>query len=913
MRIAEWTNRSERPGQHRVRRSPHRWYRSWRGRFDVAWPAILLSAVLGTTPAGAAAQAPLDRMARLSVDSVTVEQALQALRRSAGVSLLYSPDLLPVDRRVSCACDRVTVREVLERILEGANLTFRSSGTQIRIVPVSHANGEARRLTGGIAGQILAADTRQPVGNAMVQLDGGRAVVSGAAGSFLLREVAPGTHRLRVTSIGWAEKTVEYIAITGGDTTRVMILLERTTIPLPAIVVAPGTFSLLEDVSPGARQSLTREEIQAMPQVGEDIFRAMKRLPGVASSDISTKLSVRGGADSEVLVRLDGLELYEPYHMKDWDGAVGIIDLNALGGVELAAGGFGVEHGDRMAGVFDMHSRTSVGDARTTLGLSITNLTAMSRGGFASGNGAWLASARQGFMGLVIKLIGEDERLSPQYYDVFGKVSYQLSPSNLITAHVLRAGDNFGLHDENTNDLERVDLDTGWGSSYGWLTWESTPHRRVSATTMAWFGQVTRNRDGLVVDYGRPGMPDTISAQDDRGFTFAGLRHDLGVELSDRALVKAGADVRRLHADYSYFALTSTQFLNAQGVPDIVDKRVDISLDNRGTQLGAWLAARVRPTERLSAEVGLRYDKVTHTGDDNTAPRLLASFDVGPRTMLRGSWGRYWQSHGIQQLEVGDGETAYYPAERSDQVALGIQHRLRRGIDLRLELYDRRIADERPRFINLEQDLRIFPEVEGDRLRVDPVRGRARGVELTVERREGGRWAWSASYSLALAEDEIPGLGGQPCGSDQVCSGRLWLPRLYDQRHTIDFQAGYRPGRDWNLSLAWKYHSGWPATAWYYDGVTQPDGRYFWSREFGPVRGIRMPAYHRLDLRVTRDFTVRGNPLNVFVDLFNLYDRTNLASWRYDGMVRNGLPVTVRHDGQTLLPRLPTFGLRYEF
>jgi hypothetical protein len=906
MRTHEENEGSRRRGADRVGSRP---------RFGrkAAGIAFLLGLALGQSPARVFAQSPLDSIARLSLDSVTVEQALQALGRTAGVSLLYSPDLLPRDRRVSCSCEQVTVRAALERILADTDLTFRAVGKQIRIMPRRQSDDGPARSAGVIRGRILASDTGEPVGHAMVQLDDGRGVLSDGNGGFLLRDAPPGGHRLRITSLGWVEKIVDYVTVTAGDTTRLTVMLERTTVPLPAIVVAPGTFSLLEDVAPDPRRSLTREEIQTMPQVGEDIFRAMKRLPGIASSDISTKLNVRGGSDAEVLVRLDGLELYEPYHMKDWDGAVGIIDLNAVGGVELSAGGFGVEHGDHMAGVLDMQTRTSPDEPRTTLGVSITNVTAMSRGGFDGGRGAWLASARQGFMGLVIKLIGEDERLSPQYYDVFGKVAWQPGGSSVLTAHVLHAGDSFGLHASDENGLDYVDLDTGWGSSYGWLTWDWTPSPRLSATTMAWLGSVTRSRDGLVVDYGRPDMPDSILVDDNRDFTFAGLRHDLGIELSGRVMLKAGFDARRLHAGYSYFALTATQFLDEQGVPDIRDNRVDEALDERGTQLGTWLAVRTRPAHGLTAEAGVRYDRVTHTGDDNVAPRLLASLELGPRTTLRGSWGRYWQSQGIQQLEVGDGETTYYPAERSDQLALGIEHRLGRGIDLRLEAYDRRIADERPRFINLEQDLRIFPELEGDRVRVDPIRGRARGIELGVERREGGRWAWSANYSLALAEDEIPAAGGQPCPADETCTGRIWLPRHYDQRHTIDFQAAYRPGRAWNLSIAWKYHSGWPATEWTYNAVPQPDGRLFWSRSFGPVRGIRLPAYTRLDLRVTRELTVRGNPLSVFLDVFNLYDHTNIASWRYDPVVVGGVPGTRRHDGLTLLPRLPTLGLRYEF
>jgi hypothetical protein len=884
--------------------------RSW--NLGVA-TAILVHvvAMLGGSPARSGAQTPLDAAAGLTVEGAGVEAALQLLGRSSGVSLVFSPDLLPRDRVVTCRCADLTVREALRRILIGTGLTFRSAGRNIRIVPA--ANGTPGAQTGEVVGRVVAADADEPVVNALVRLDDGPGVLSGRDGSFRLRSAPPGAHSLRVTSLGWAERVVDGVQVEAAGTTEVVVRLERAVIPLPEILVAPGTFRLLEEVSPGGARTLSRDEIQTMPQVGEDVFRAMKRLPGVSSHDISTKLNIRGGASSEVMLRLDGLELYEPYHLKDWDGAVGIVDLNALGGVELTTGGFGAEYGDRMAGVLDMRSRTETGQAKTTLGLSVTNVTAMSRGAFADGKGAWLASARRGFMGIVIKLTGGDDRISPQYYDLFGKVSWAPNAKNVFTAHVLQAGDHLGLHEREVNGLEGIDFDSGWDSSYGWVTWEASPHRRVRATTMAWTGRVTRRRHGMVADFGRPDMPDSVSALDDRLFTFAGLRQDLGVELSDRALLAAGVDVRALHADYAYRASTVTQVLLPDGMPGLDRHSVDLAPDDRGSQVGAYFAARVRPVPALSTEVGVRYDRMSHTGDENVAPRVLAALDLGERTTLRGSWGRYFQSHGIQELEVADGELVYYPAERSDQVAVGIQHSFRGGVDARVELYRRDVGDQRPRFINLEQDLRIFPEVEGDRLRVDPGRGRMRGVELTVERRTGRRWDWWASYALAVAEDEYPDLEGGSCTETDPCADGPWVPRQYDQRHTVGLQVTYRPAPAWDVSWAWAYHSGWPVTLSSYELATLADGNRFWVRSFEALRGSRLPAYHRLDVRVTRDMTVRGGTLRAYLDLFNVYDRTNVASYRYDFRMENGTPVSVRRNGLTLMPLLPTIGFRYEF
>ena len=48
---------------------------------------------------------------------------------------------------------------------------------------------------------------------------------------------------------------------------------------------------------------------------------------------------------------MDGLELFEPFHLKQWDAVLSILSSETVGDVDLITGGFPAEYGDSSAGV----------------------------------------------------------------------------------------------------------------------------------------------------------------------------------------------------------------------------------------------------------------------------------------------------------------------------------------------------------------------------------------------------------------------------------------------------------------------------------------------------------------------------------------------------------------------------------
>lgn len=761
------------------------------------------------------------------------------------------------------------------------------------------APARAQEGVGEVRGVVVDGGTQLPVSSAQVQLVGRRGdVATRPDGSFVIRDVPPGSYSLHVNALGY-DRSQTTIVVTAEESPVVRVQVEPVPLSLSEIVVTPGRFGIMGTSAPVTRETLTREDLETLPQLGEDVFRAVQRLPGVAAGDISTRLNIRGGADREMLVTVDGTELYEPYHLKDFDGVLGIVDVQSVGGIDVITGGFPVEFGDRTAGVFNMQTLDPpVQRTRTAIGLSIMNLSFSSRGTFAEGDGSWLVSLRRGYLDIALALTDSDGNFSPNYWDGLAKVRYRLSPDHTLSAHFLNASDELTIEE----DVEPDYLKSNWASTYGWLGWEAQFGTRLRANTVASFGRLTRDRGGYeVFPEASPGLFNNF-ADDHREFDVFGIKQGWDVDLTDDAMLKLGFDAKFGTTDYNYLSWSQARSDEVGGPPAPPDSLM-VRTAPDGSEVGAYGAVRVRPIRRLTAEVGLRYDRQSYTGDENLAPRVLAGLELGERTQLRVSWGRYYQSLGLHELSVGDGETSFVSAEWANQTAVGLEHTFGNEINARLEAYRRDIRNPQRRYFNMSREILAFPETEQDRIRIAPDEGTARGIEAMLTQNTG-RFSWAASYALSSTEGLVED---------------AWVPRFFDQTHAFTGLTSYATRNGWQFSLGWQYHTGWPITPEIWSGGvvgTDPGNGepvVHVDQSWGPLNSNRLPAYHRLDMRVSRDFEVGNGVLNVFLDVFNLYNQKNLRSYGYDVRLVNGQIRSTQVPGEEMLPLLPSFGVRWEF
>ena len=753
---------------------------------------------------------------------------------------------------------------------------------------------------GLIKGVVLNNATEEPLAYANVRvLAQPMGTMTNIDGRFEFRIASPGRYDLVASMIGYRAHRLDRVRVDSGSVTDVVFRLEQTALLLKAITVTPGRFSIMQK-DPVVTQTLTREDIATIPQFGEDIYRAVTRLPGISSNDFSAKFTVRGGEHEEVLATLDGMELYDPFHLKDINGgALSIVDVMAIGGIDLMTGAFPAQHGGHLSGVFDISSRSPKPERQSSLGISLMNVRFMSEGQFNKGNGGWLVSARRGYLDIVLEMMNEEE-LKPKYYDVFGKVEYDLNDRHTLSVHALRAGDEMVVQ-ENEDRAE-----SNYGNSYFWLKVNSAFARDLAAQTVLSFSRVEGSRDGLDLESrSLPSHPSPIDEVqfhviDNRNFNVLGLKQDWNWEATSRHLLSWGFDLKRLAADYGYFNRNRFFGPAASGAVGSFYDTTRVTIEPLGHEVGFYAGDRFHLARRVTAEVGLRYDRASHTGDRDLSPRGSLVFNPTQRTAIRAGWGLYHQSHDIHELDVEYGDQDFYRSQRSEHRVIGFEHVFTGGTQLRLEAYQKRLSHIRPRYENLSKDVLFFPEVEEEHLFLRPGHGEARGIELYLKRDVGGKLSFWSSYALGWADERIDGVD---------------VAKNADQRHTFYIDANYRPNRNWRFNMAWQYRSGWPFSDQFYVRRDVPLGVYPYKREYGDINAARFPSFHRLDLRVNRAFDLERGEVSLFLEVINLYNRDNIRlieAGSLDVTNDGDLVVTSKHT-EKWFPLLPSIGASWAF
>ncbi len=813
----------------------------------------------------------------------TLSDALDELH-DAGVPIVYSTNLVTPALKVTRQPTRSDPLGLLLQVLEPHGLEVQQLGGMYLVVraakkPVIPSNTGMLMII--ISGSGEGGKPERVTITARPKLPHEEVL---AGGVHQYDQVPAGNYRMEIKAAGF--RTVQREIVLHSNQTEVLqIQMEPGPLELEGISVSASRYVLFSN----SQFFIDQRAIQNLPDLGEDPVRSAHHLPGAAAGGLSSSTHFRGGELNETSIYLNGLELIDPFHIRNYNNIFSTIDARAISGVEAYTGGFPANYGDSTSGVLLFNSQRPDKPHHTELGLSVYNTSALFSGYSARGNADWLLSARRSNLNESLP----DDLGNPSYYDVFSQLGVDLNDRTRLSFNSLYAHDQVVVITE-PDSLELEQSDSNTRNLYLWMVLENQWNAGLSSTTVLSSSHVRSLREAQVND------PDqyTGTVTDRRNIDVLGLRQDWLFESVPDHELRWGFEVKRQKASYRYSSeATYVDFFDSFLGKDN-PAYSQVSANPSGNSYAVFLSDRWNITRTTALQPGMRWDRQTYTRpnfSDQLSPRISLLHQFNEMLELRLSWGRYYQSQPIQQLQVEDGQDRFFPSQRADHWIAGLQYRFDGGYRLRLEAYDKDYSRLKPRFENLFDALALIPELEPDRIRLDPKSARSRGLELSLEYRGERGVNWWLSASWAKATDSIN-------GRDRTA---LLGSALYATRR---YRLGARA--DMNLGAAFNLHTGWPTTELTL-GFDEAQDRYF------PIAARRnashLNRFATLDFRISRSFQVKIGQLSAFLEVTNATDHRNVCCLDYDlDEDSRGNPFLDRSE-DTWLPVIPAAGILWEF
>ncbi len=723
-----------------------------------------------------------------------------------------------------------------------------------------------------LRGRVVDAQTGEAIAKAAVTLPQLKMEAkTDAAGRFALDGLPAADLEVVVTTIGYGvtRRTVRASETAGEIEIRVgQEALKRSE----EVVVEAPPFDP-PDVAAPAAHNLRGVELRNLAGVlTDDPLRSVQSLPGVTTGDdFYASFAMRGSGFDTVGFYLDGVLLGAPFHtIRDANDGYSLTILNGdvVDSLSLVPGGAPARYGDRTGAVLDVQTREGSRDeltGRASLGASGVYGTVEGPIGHAR-KSSWLVSARKSYLDYVLKKVNADEGTTVGYYDVTARLAHHPTATQTFGLTLLHGRS----HWEDRADPATVETADA-GTDLGLLQWRHDDPRRRLALAAFVSGETGTNVDQQGTEtfrsrtghWGARGDATQVAGAHrlEGGFV---LRH-----LDERATARAFDGRTR-----AYFV---TEDYDAGAV------QWGGYLQDTWTGLGG----------RSSLTLGGRFDRWEETGESRVLPRASASIALGARTRATAAFGEYAQFPDFAELYGRRGDPLL-DAEGSRHFTVGLERRLGDHARVRLDAYDQ---EEEGLFFapgsewHLEEGRIVAPR-PGARLGND-LTGRSRGIEVLLQRRSAnGISGWIAySYAHARRHDQVAGLD---------------FDADYDQRHTVTAYASARLSQTLNLSLKYRYGSGFPVPGFYREDPAR-EGVFYFSEARNE---LRPEAYGRLDLRMNKAWLFRGFKLTLFAEVLNVLGRTNVRYTDLDGFDRSG---RVFFSTDTLFPRLPSAGVTVDF
>ncbi len=788
--------------------------------------------------------------------------------------------------------------------------------------------------TGKLSGVLVNRKTQQNATGLLVTITpGNEKMISDSNGSFRFTNLLPGAYSIKVSGLGIQDKLLTNVIVTTGNENILTIELEPSVNVLNTVTVTgrKNTAKATTLESPLSIQRLTSEDIKANPGGNFDISKVIQSLPGVgggaAGGTFRNDIIIRGGAPSENVFYLDGIEVPIINHFStqgSGGGPQGILNVSFIQDVKLSTSAFDARYDNALSSVFQFRQKNgNPNQLQGNFRMSGTEVAATLDGPISKRT-TFLASVRRSYLELLFQAL--DLPIRPNYWDYQFKTTTKINDKTTLTTIGLAAIDDFKLVAPreatpeklfaiNSNplinqwnytlglSLKKLIQDGYWNLSLSRNTLDNQADRyednekpsettrtfqiRSNETENKFRFDVTKNIKNISLSYGvvaqyvqfdnafyqlfRPALKDSagntlqnaVTLNTNTGVNF--LRYGGFVQLGTRLLNDRLAISSGLRADANSFSASS------QNPLDQLSPRISLSYTLSNT---LNFSASYGTYYRLPSYTQLAYNNngFTNPGKYIQSNHYVAGFELLPSSTTRFTFEGFYKGY------------KNYPVSMLDKISLA-----NKGIE--------------------------FGAIGNEPIQQDG-KGRAYGFEFFAQQKLTEKFFGVFSYTLYWSEFS---------GVDQKLKPASW-----DNRHLVSATAGYKLPKNWELGIKFRYQGAAPYTPYNLEQsrlnyLTLGSGIF----DYDKVNTLRLKAFHSGDIRLDKKWNYKKTTFDFYIDIQNFYASKSTGSPQYTFKRKddnsgfqsnNGKPVQL--NGSNAIPYflenaegtfIPTVGFIIEF
>ena len=679
-------------------------------------------------------------------------------------------------------------------------------------------------------------------------------------------------------------------------------------------------------ISSEFKMTLRNERIKQFAGISKDAMRSVELLQGVSSNNEATSMvNVRGGSPDENLVLINGVEVHNPFHIKEYSMAsVSIFNIDMVRKIDFSAGGFSAEYGGGMSSMLNVEYDSGYFKKLSgKLDLSTVNANFLISGPVTK-RGSFILCYRKSFVNKMLGLLTAIKNLPYiTYYDVQGQYVYNFNTLHKIIMNVIYSKDNFKDYPRNDTRKSPVrekvlnkpvnTFVTETENCYSDYKYDNVlfllksknifSGNLFSETAISFYGEYDSEKKNILIksitEYA--GFPRMFRNSNEINNLTRTLRTVYATFLSKFMYylngyytIKLGTELRRTfykenllkdglaEINTNTISYPDTIIIKPSPVPDLsysFFKKTSVF-----NAYGYWENI-ILLFGGLSVNAGCRFNYTDINRSLCFSPRFSFSAYISSNLIVKGAWGYYFQTPSYSQLRSITASDTNTGNQKAEHFILSFEKKLSDNFSVKADLYYKLYSHLIPASRQSDGAV-VYANTRNDGF------GFAKGIDL----------------QLTLDQDPIYFRlnYGYLTAKEKAVNGKSFYPRFTDQTHTVSahFNLNFKYG--WEIGLSYFFGSGYAFTP-FRKIYSAKEFLYKWEK--GDKNSSHFPAYERADLSISRRFNLFNRPLKVYLDIMNVFNKRNVYAFWYKYNSTTGEPEI---EAQKLLPVIPALGIIYE-